>query len=375
MKLKLVCAILLLLCSMHLFAASNYDSQKSIKDINRSIQKIQKQLSKDTNQRDQLNTVLKSTEVTMGELDKQLHDINKQLTKENKVLTSLNTKQKTYQNQLKQQQAALASEMKTLYYLQNHNYFQTLLNQSDTENFSRNITYFKYFNHSRLQSMKKIEQTLDEIKRNQQKIQQQTTKLTEILQGKRQRQKQLQQLVSARNTVLAQLNQNISSNERKLSSLQKDKVRLEQLLNQLKQRQGTPIQPPLPFASMRGKLNWPTKGKVTEHYNTPIGSSELKSSGVLIDGPTGQDVHAIYPGKVVFANWLKGFGLLMIIDHGDGYMTLYARNNALFYKVGDFVSAGDVIAQVGNTGGYQQSGLYFEIRKHGNPVNPERWCK
>lgn len=367
--------ILLLLCNMHLFAASNDASHKSIKDINRSIKQIQKQLSSDTNQREQLEVVLKSTEVTMGTLDKQLRDINKQLTKENKVLKSLNTKQQTYQNQLKQQQVALASEIKTLYYLQNHNYFQTLLNQSDTANFSRNITYFKYFNNSRLQSMKKIEKTLNEIQQNKNNIEEQTKTLNVMLQDKRQRQKQLKKLVHARNAVLAKLSQNISYNEHKLSSLQKDKVRLEKLLDQLQRQHGTPIQPPLPFSSMQGKLSWPTKGKIIQPYNTPIGSSELRSSGVLIDAPTGQDIHVVYPGKVVFANWLKGFGLLMIIDHGDGYMTLYARNNALFYTVGDFVNAGDVIAQVGNTGGYQQSGLYFEIRKNGNPVNPNDWCK
>lgn len=375
MKTRVICIVLLLLCTMQGYAASNSDTQKSIKQIDHSIKKIQNQLSKDTTKRTQLESVLKTTEVTMGELDTQLRDINKQLKKEKRVLASLDAKQSDYEQRLKQQQQAVGSELKTLYYLQDDNYFQTLLNQSDTSEFSRNITYFKYFNHSRLQAMQELEQTISEIQQNQQDIQKQTKTLNDMLSDKLQRQQQLQQLISARNTVLAKLNQNIASNENRLSALQKDKKNLEQLLNQLESQQGTPVQPPLPFASMQGKLPWPTKGIISEHYNTPVGSSELRTTGVLIDAPQGQDVHAIYPGKVVFADWLKGFGLLMIIDHGDGYMTLYGRNNALFYHVGDFVDAGDVIAQVGNTGGYQQSGLYFEIRKDGNPISPEDWCK
>jgi len=222
--------------------------------------------------------------------------------------------------------------------------------------------------------MQEVKQTLIQIQQNQTNIEKQTKTLNNMLQDKLQRQQKLKQLSTTRNTVLIKLDQQISSRQQRLIALQNDKTRLEELFNQLGYQQNIPVQPPLPFTSMAGKLHWPTKGKISEHYDETIGNSELKSSGVLIDAPTGQNVYAIYPGKIVFADWLKGFGLLMIVDHGNGYMTLYARNNAIFYHVGDFVNKGDIIAQVGQTGGYPESGLYFEIRKDGNPINPEQWC-
>ncbi len=128
------------------------------------------------------------------------------------------------------------------------------------------------------------------------------------------------------------------------------------------------------FTNLQGKLHWPTAGNVTTHFGTELGNSQLKYDGVLIQAPEGQPVHAIYQGRVIFANWLHGLGLLLIIDHGNGYMSLYGHNQSLYKKAGDTVKPNELIASVGNSGAPGPTGLYFEIRHNGQPVNPEQWC-
>jgi septal ring factor EnvC (AmiA/AmiB activator) len=130
-----------------------------------------------------------------------------------------------------------------------------------------------------------------------------------------------------------------------------------------------------PFAKLRGRLNWPSRGKLITRYGSARKVGKLKWQGVNISAPEGTEVRAISHGRVAFSDWLRGFGLLTIIDHGDGYMSLYGGNQSLFKEVGDWVEAGEAIASVGNSGGRQDSALYFEIRHNGKPSNPLKWCR
>lgn len=128
------------------------------------------------------------------------------------------------------------------------------------------------------------------------------------------------------------------------------------------------------FALLRGKLPWPTKGTVLHYFNTTIAKSELKSTAELISAPDEQPVYSVAPGVVVFSKWLEGYGLLIIINHGEGYMTLYGRNHSLYKHEGDQVAAGDLIATVGQSGGYEKPALYFAIRYNAKPLDPNQWC-
>ena len=276
---------------------------------------------------------------------------------------------------MQNQQADLAQEIKTLYYLGNHSYLKTLLTQSGDTQFSQNMTYFRYLNQSRLQSMQQMQQTLKAIQQNQTKLKVQAAQLQKVLNAKEIQQQKLLALQSSRNKILVALKAKIDDQQQTLNNLQQNKKRLQQLVEKLREEKQTPVQPPLPFNKMQHQLNWPVKGKIEQHYGESVENSQLTASGVVIAAKQGTYIHAIYPGKVIFSDWLKGFGLLIIIDHGNGYMSLYGRNNALYHQVGDFVNKGEVIASVGKSGGYQQSGLYFEIRKNGDPLNPEAWCR
>lgn len=358
------------------FANHPTNANRSLDAINQSIQKIQNELNQDDIKRSQLEKTLQQAEISAGSLNNDLMELNQELIKEQALLLRLKSAQRDNQGKLQNQQQDLANEIKTLYYLQNHNYFETLLNQSNVETLSRNMTYFKYFNQSRLEHIQEIQHTLTQIKQQRTQIQQQSANLQIMQQAKLQRQAQLKTLQQARKTILDKLNQQILSSQQTLKELEKNKARLQNLFDNLSSTTitQTPIQPPLPFEGMKGKLPWPTQGKITTHFGQAIGNSQLTSTGVVILAPQGQHVYAIYPGKVIFANWLKGFGLLMIVNQGNGYMTLYGRNDSLYHKVGDFVNSGDLLATVGDSGGYDQTGLYFEIRENGNPIDPEGWC-
>ena len=129
------------------------------------------------------------------------------------------------------------------------------------------------------------------------------------------------------------------------------------------------------FAGLRGKLKWPSRGRLANRYGSRRKEGKLKWQGVMIKAPEGTEVTAISHGRIAFSDWLRGFGLLTIIDHGDGYMSLYGGNQSLYKEVGDWVEAGDVIASVGNSGGHRETALYFEIRHNGKPTNPLKWCR
>lgn len=352
------------------FAQSN-----NIAVLNNTINAIKAEIVQDSVERDSLLQALKNTEVSIGTLNQTLAELNNKVAQVRLSLNKLNHQQSSYQTQLDKEEKNLAEELRAFYLFKRNHAFNALFNQNAVTDLSRNATYFKYLNRSRLESMQKITLTLTEINQNQTEIAKQNQQLTAILTKKQAEQNQLEILKSNRSKIMDELNKDIARKEQELSTLEKNKAALENLLSNLAATPRVPVQPPLPFEQMQGHFSWPTRGKIVQTFGEQLGNSQLTSTGVILQAPQGQPIYAIYPGKIVFADWLKGFGLLTIIDHGGGYMTLYGRNNALYHKVGDFVNKGELIATVGNSGGYQQNGLYFEIRKNGQPLNPTLWCQ
>ena len=168
------------------------------------------------------------------------------------------------------------------------------------------------------------------------------------------------------------LNAKIKTRQQRLAILEKNKIHLESTLKSLSQKSNAWTDD---YAVLkRGKLPWPAKGRILSSFGRSISSSELKSTGVLIQAPMGRKVRAVMPGKVIFSRWMRGYGLLIIVDNGHGYMTLYGRNESLYKKRGDVIKRGEIISAVGNSGGYQKSALYFAIRHNAKPVNPSKWC-
>ena len=170
----------------------------------------------------------------------------------------------------------------------------------------------------------------------------------------------------------------IATQGSRLKKFVADEQQLQQLLKEIRNIMPsmlTEIDKRETFSKRRGQLKWPVKGKVKRIFGKSRQAANLKWNGVLISSNEGNNVRAISHGRVAYADWLRGYGMLVIIDHGDGYMTLYGYNQALYKETGDWVEEGEVIASVGRSGGQLKSGLYFEVRVKGQPSNPAKWCR
>jgi septal ring factor EnvC (AmiA/AmiB activator) len=176
---------------------------------------------------------------------------------------------------------------------------------------------------------------------------------------------------------VARLREYIASQDRELQLLRKNERDLATLLDRLGDEATLveSFEKLPPFTALKGSLEWPVRGAIAERYGAPRKGGRLRAQGVTISAPAGSDVRAISAGMVIFADWFRNLGLLIIVDHGDGYMSLYGHNEALAKKAGDMVGSGEVIARVGDTGGQDETSLYFEIRENGAPVDPGLWCR
>nr|WP_305909245.1 peptidoglycan DD-metalloendopeptidase family protein [Methylomarinum sp. Ch1-1]MDP4522145.1 peptidoglycan DD-metalloendopeptidase family protein [Methylomarinum sp. Ch1-1] len=250
------------------------------------------------------------------------------------------------------------------------------MNQQDPALSSRIMVYYDYLNKARLRKLEAVEKNYRALKQLEQQKRQETEALNTALRQRQREQSELQKVRSERETLLVQMERQYSTKKSQLERLKSNEKELQQLIAALQRRssdtifQGTPDKP---FAQLKGRLPWPLKGRMVKKFGSR--RSESRWDGVLINAKEGADIHAVTRGRVVYADWLRGYGLLTIIDHGKGYMTLYAFNQSLYKAEGDWVEAGEVIASVGSSGGRSHPALYFGIRRKGKPVDPLRWCR
>lgn len=231
--------------------------------------------------------------------------------------------------------------------------------------------------NDRQHQIESYQHTIEALQALEPQITQQAQKLTQS-QGQLTRQHQkLKTTQSERQKTLARLNATIDAKDQQLQKSEADRSHLEKILAEVV-RQLSDValgMPGQPFSARKGKMGWPTLGNMRAKFGSARAGNRLRWQGVLIGAPEGREVKAIHQGRVVFSEYMRGQGMLMIIDHGDGYLTLYAHNQILYKETGEWVTAGDVIARVGNSGGQEQANLYFEIRHQGKPVNPAIWCR
>jgi septal ring factor EnvC (AmiA/AmiB activator) len=250
-----------------------------------------------------------------------------------------------------------------------------LLNQDDPQQAQRMLTYFSYFNRAR---MDEIHHTLSELARLEHiadAIVAQEQQLQATQQSLDQKNSRLNEQKQKQNKLLAQLNQQMSSEKTRLAQKQADRKRLEALFDEVQTlvEKSPRKQDVRPFKALKHQLPRPLAGRIIAAYGNPNTEGVGRWEGWLIAAPEGTSIRAVHHGRVVYSDWLRGFGLLMILDHGDGYMTLYAHNQTLMYDVGAWVNQGDVIGAVGRSGGLQEPRLYFEIRYRGKPQDPSAW--
>lgn len=367
-----ICA-LLILTAMPLWADDD-EPEAQVKALQQDIKQLKKWLQDARSEQSSVEKKLRKTEQNINKLNRKIDTNKKELQKEEKRLKDLHKEQLGLKDSQALQQHQLHQQIKTAYKMGQQPYLQVLFNQQRPDQVARALTYFDYVNRARSDKIQSYTQTLERLSHIETDLKesyQQTQTLQESL---NQRRVKLTTAKDQRQQVLASLKHNINNKDNKLNRAIADRKRLQELLNQVDNiALLVPVDNTKPFKSLKGKLPWPTSGKRMNRFGTLTGNHQQRWKGWLIRANEGSSVQAIHHGRIVFSDWLRGFGLLTIVDHGNGYLSLYGRNQSLLRDTGEWVNAGDAIATVGNSGGFDQVRLYFEIRAKGKPQNPSRW--
>ncbi len=347
--------------------------KNQLSSITDHIQLLQKTLAENQEHQENLQQELKTDEIKISQTKQQMHALNQQLAAVETELTNVKTDQQTITLRLTKQQDILGQQVRMIYQLGKTPALKALLNPQDINTTNRHMMYYHYLNQAHFALMADIKQTVDSINKNMAVIVEREKNLSTLLAQKQQQQAQLENAQQKRSETIAELNSHNKNKQEEILSLTENQKNLQSTLNTLQNTLATVPASNPSFKIQQEKFQWPLKGSIaTEFGSHQEGSPHF--AGIVINAPEGTPVHAIAGGKVIFANWLRGFGLLVIINHGNGYMSLYARNQALYANVGDTVQPGEAIASIGNTGGFAKTSLYFEIRHNGAPINPHIWC-
>lgn len=342
--------------------------------VSSQIKQLQKTILLDKQRQEGLQQELEKIEVTIGALGEQVHSLNQLIEKEEHQLDQLKSKQNFAQARLNQQQIALNQQIRATYQLKEVHPLKIILNQSNPNAIQRYLTYYKYLTQSRVALIQSIQDSLLLLKTNMKEIVKHQANLKKLLTEKQLQQKHEQQAQNQRQELLTNYKESVQSKEQQLAILLSNQQALYDIISKLQTREETQL-PVISFNQLQGKLHWPVPGQMIATYGSLLDVGEQHLNGVVIKANQDTPVKAIYAGKVIFANWLRGFGLLIIIHHNNNFMSLYGRNHTLLTHAGAEVHTGEIIATTGNSGGFDKPGLYFEIREHGTPVNPNIWCR
>jgi septal ring factor EnvC (AmiA/AmiB activator) len=364
-------------------AATTTDSAQAkakeaeLKRLRHSIKELTDNLGTLRNQHHDQLRKLRTLNHKISRLNQSLQDLEDQRRQQADKLAQLQAQRQSRQDQLTRQQQTLSKLLRAAYLLGQQSPIKILLNSTEPATVERSLRYYDYFYRSRAEHIAHINKTLVNLNTLEQNIQNKKQDLDTLVDRQRAQRATLRNSRGERNRLLAELNHDIQNTEQRLTQLKEDEKSLQDLVKRLGRALANIPSPgkAVHFARLKGRLPLPAQGEITAHFGSPRHVGQLKWQGIVINAADGADVQAVAAGRVVFADWLRGFGLLIILDHGDGYMSLYGYNQDLRKNVGDAVKTGETIATVGNNGSHNQSGLYFEIRHQGSPVNPLHWCK
>jgi septal ring factor EnvC (AmiA/AmiB activator) len=408
--LRILALILLSSLIAPAIADQRADAQRQLEAARQDVAELKKLLEKLQQEKSGVQQQLKKTETEMGNLENQVKELQRELKGSEQEIQRLDQEKKKLQSARTEQQRLIAIQARAAYQSGRQEYVKLLLNQQNPEKFSRTLTYYDYLSQARLEQLSAFNETLRQLANVEQEITTHQAQLQAQKADLDERHAKLAEVRKERQQALAKLNRDFASRDQRLKARQQEQAELGRVLKTIEEtlarqareaeearkralaaqqaeqaRPGSQPSGPLvtsgavyggPFASARGKLPWPVDGRLVARYGTPRGGdARTKWDGVLIGAPAGSQVRAVHGGRVVFADWLRGAGLLVILDHGNGYLSLYGHNQSLLRSAGDVVKAGDPIATVGNSGGQAASALYFAIRQNGRPSDPAQWCR
>lgn len=379
--------LLLVLCNLILFSTAYADRQEELENLREHIAAMQRELEKTSGSKSEAADALRDSERAISNSNRKLAELATQQRAADKKLNELQKQEQLLAGSMAEQRVLLGRLLYQQYLGGKQEYLKLLLNNQNPNQVARDLRYYQYIAHNRANWLTSLHDDLAALNALSVATRQQRTELTSLRTEQSAQKKILEKEQRARHQVLGNISQQLRQQRREIKRLQHNENRLAQLVDKLAKMLAQPKSGTLfrndtlpdnrfdgsPFDQLKGKLVLPVKGEVTNQFGTPRPDSSVLWKGLFLRTPAGQSVKAIAAGQVVFADWLRGFGNLLIVDHGKGYMSLYANNETLFRQVGDMLHGGDTIATVGNSGGNQDSGLYFELRHESKPLDPIKW--
>lgn len=351
------------------------ETEAELQAIKAEIERVSRQVSGEQVERDRQTRELRNAEVAVGHARGDLEAVRRGRADKVARRNALAAQRRAREADLAASRKELAVQLRAAYQIGREEPLKLLLNQKDPERAGRMFVYYSYFGHARAQQIQQIDTDVQSLAQLDDELISQDEKLADLERQQQQELGLLEQARQQRSTVLASLMAESNSHAQSLERLKNQQAGLEKLLRQLREAaEKFPIDSREAFAQLRGKLAWPVGGTVLARYGE-VRAGGVKWDGVLVGTERGAAVRAVYAGRVIYADWLPGLGLLTIIDHGDGYMSLYGHNERLYKAVGEHVNAGDALAAAGDSGGSSRPELYFEIRKAGKAVDPAPWFK
>jgi len=365
------------------------DNQENLTVLRERIQSLQKELASKEALKQDTSEALQETEHAIHSINQKLTKLLEKDRKANEDFKQLQAQYQQIKNEIELERNQLEKLLYHQYLKGQQDYFRLVINQKDPHQIARDLHYYKKFSLAAAESIKDLQNHQNQIQDLTHASHQKKQEIITIQSEYSTQRQKLEQAKNKHHAMLAQISGQITQQQQEINKLQSDEKRITNLVNEInkllvqEKSRNTSINSKLPdasttgipFSSLRGKLNLPVRGKLLNSFGGQRSGKHVMWKGLFIQSPNGSDVKAISEGRVVFADWLRGFGNLMILDHGNNYMSLYGNNETLLKKVGDIIRGGDTIATVGNSGGNPDTGLYFELRHKGKPFDPLSWIK
>ena len=372
----MLCALLAISVA-HELLAQEPPPEQQLAQLNSAIAEIETWLNSAANNRSALETQLRENTQKTDSIRAQVADNRAAITSLQAQLSTLTQRSELLETDKAAQEELIKQAVRASYISGQEPYLKVLLNQQDPARSARMLRYYEHFNRERLARVQTFRDTLSALYNTRTQIEASSYELDT---REAQLQMQLETLLEEqdqRNTLLLALQDDITTRSGELQQLSEDRGRLEALLLKIQEAIAS-IPPPeqlTPFAQARGKLPWPVVGQALNRFGAAYSDGNLHRAGILISAAVGSPVRAVHPGRVVFADWLRGSGLLVVVDHGEGYLSLYANNQSLAKRKGDWVNRGEALASSGENAGTGSPGIYFEIRHNGQAQDPAQWCE
>lgn len=367
---------LILALAAALPAHANPEHERRLAELKTRIAELNREVQRDVARRDASLAKLREIEGLIQTLGKNIATLQIERQSAESRLAALREREREQQAALVADRSGLAEEVRAAFMNGRQEQLKLLLNQRDPARLGRMSVYYRFFSERRAEQVREVIARLEALQRTVEDVAAETARLRRLQTQREKERAALQDARAERRTLLAAIAKRLTANDAQVDALAKEQARVEALIAELQALlREYPVDARDAFPKLKGKLAWPLRGRLLADFGQPRAGRGIKWNGVLVAANRGDPVRAIARGRVAYADWLPGLGLLTVLEHSDGHISLYGHNETLTQEAGTWVNAGDVIATVGDSGGQSRPALYFEIRRGKTPLNPHRWFK